>query len=117
MIFGKFGRHFGSQDGANINEKRCSKNDEKMMMTKMAKKVADRLPRDHSAPRFGSQGRRGGVNRSSRKFDEVGRSSWKLEVARKSKTTCSPEGCWDFGAKLGVKIQHKSIQIGIAETI
>ena len=37
-IFDGFGFHLGSQDGAKIDEKRCWKNDEKTMTTKMAKK-------------------------------------------------------------------------------
>ena len=37
-IFNGFWSHFGSQDGTKIDEKRCWKNDEKTMTTKMAKK-------------------------------------------------------------------------------
>ena len=68
----------GSQDGAEIDEKRCLKNNEKTMTTKMAKKLhAD----DHGAiwhHRFGVRGGgRGGVNHSSRHGSSVWKESWK----------------------------------------
>ena len=76
-IFDGFGSRFGSQDGAKIDEKRCWKNDEKTMTTKMAKKriYAATAPFGTTILEPGEEVG-GGVNHSSK---EVG-GSWKDET-------------------------------------
>ena len=56
MIFGRFWSHFGSQDRAKIDEKRCWKNDEKMMTTKMAKKSKTGAYETAGPDDFGARG-------------------------------------------------------------
>ena len=90
LIFDRFGSHFGSQDGAKIDKKRCWKNDEKTMTTKMAKKsntgAYDTVGPDDFGARGG--GRRRGkplLQGSWRKLEgRVGwmmEGSWKIELS------------------------------------
>ena len=64
-IFDGFGSHFGSQDGAKMDEKRYWKNDEKTMKTKMAKKSH---PGAYGGPRHHDFGARGGGRRRGKPF-------------------------------------------------
>ena len=96
-IFDGFLLEVGGRNRIKIDMKWCWKNDEKMMMTRMAKKLD--IGGYESIRHHGFESR-GGGRRWGKPLLQY-RKHWMEELEgwmlpRKAETTCRPEGWWDF---------------------
>ena len=98
-ILERFWHQVGSQNGARIDIKGGWENDEKMMMTRIANKSDIG---GYGCIRHHGFETRGGGRRRAKPLLQYSTKDWKTKrvegwmLARKSETTCRPEGWWDY---------------------